>query len=40
MNHVLTVGDLLWPAVAIAGVLGVLGALAWLLSIFGDAFKH
>lgn len=40
MNHVLTVGDLFWPAIVIGGVIVVIGGLLLLLSIFADAFKH
>lgn len=40
MNHVITIGDIFWPAVMIgAGVLGII-VIIWILSIFADAWKH
>lgn len=40
MNHVLTVGDLFWPAIGIGGIIAIVIVLAIILSIFADAFKH
>lgn len=36
----LTLGMLFWPAVVIGGLLLFLGVIAFLLSIFADAWKH
>jgi hypothetical protein len=40
MNHALTVGDLLWPAIAIGGIIAIFIIIAIVLSVFADAFKH
>ncbi len=40
MDHAVTVGMIVWPALAILGVVGVVAVLLAILSIFADAFKH
>jgi len=39
MDHAITVRDLVWPALAIGGVVLVGGAVFVVLSIFASAFK-
>ena len=40
MDQAITVGTIVWPALAILGVVTVLGLLIWLLSIFARNFNH
>jgi hypothetical protein len=40
MEHAITVGMIVYAAIAILGAVGVIGILVWILSIFADAFKH
>lgn len=40
MDQAITVGMVMWALVAILGVVGVIGACLWVLSLFADAFKH
>ena len=40
MNHVVTIGDLLWPAIAIGGIIAIIVIIAIVLSVFADAWKH
>lgn len=39
MNEAVTVGMIVWPALAVLGVVFVLGVLAVVLTILGNAFK-
>jgi hypothetical protein len=39
MHEAMTVGMIVWPLLGILGVCAVLGVLAWILSVFADAFK-
>ena len=40
MDKALTVGMVVWWIVGIVAVLGVIGAMLFVLSLFADAFKH
>lgn len=40
MDHAITVGMVVWPAVFILGAVVVIGGALWILSIFADGFKH
>lgn len=40
MDHVVTVGMIVWPALAVLGGLVVLGFLVWIISIFASGFNH
>ena len=40
MDKAVTVGAVVWTVLGIAAVLGVLGAIVFVLSLFADAFKH
>lgn len=40
MDHAVTVGMIVWPALAILGVCAVLGVIFFILSIIAEGFKH
>ena len=40
MHETVTVGMIVWPLLAILGVVAVAGVIIMVLSIFADAFKH
>ena len=40
MHETVTVGMIVWPLLAILGVVAVAGVIILVLSIFADAFKH
>lgn len=40
MEHVITVGDILIPALIIAGSLGAIALGVAILAVIGDAWKH
>jgi hypothetical protein len=40
MDKAITIGMVVWWVIGIAAVLGVIGAIIFVLSLFADAFKH
>lgn len=40
MSHVLTIGDLFWPAIVIVGIGVIFIIIAVLASIFADEWRH
>lgn len=40
MDKAVTVGGVVWAMLAIVAVLGVLGAIFFVLSVIADGFKH
>jgi hypothetical protein len=40
MEHAVTVGEVVWFIVVVAGVLGVIGLFLWFLSVVASGFDH
>ena len=40
MDRAITIGEILWPLLIIAGALGVLGVFALILTIIASGYRH
>jgi hypothetical protein len=40
MDHIITIGMVVYASLSVLGIIVVIGGALWLLSLFADAFKH